>query len=336
MEGGLCNHSDSVLSISTIASAIANASCSADPTQLAAMMMALSTKNKKTCFLPGIIKEMELSAKHTLPNNVESSAFDMEKYLRKTDELGHESEYESIVKHDASVQNFTTDGSLLSKVRNKDAFLEDLLNEQQEVDKRFLDYFHAENDTQNICNPSDVSKHEDRTTNSVKCSEKLTDLLNSKHSQSLSADLTLDTLGTHSATRNDAQTCGTPLSAKIEMSQRSLFAHQADNLTSRCCTREDAETDQATNAVPEPLNGLERSTGNTVSLSNLKPAKQSGKYVLVSPTKAKPVQKLNTDERKQSPKTEKRNKEASTACSGNVKHVTFEKLSLTSQDSNGK
>ncbi|XP_032038549.1 centrosomal protein of 192 kDa isoform X1 [Aythya fuligula] len=337
VEGGLCNHSDSVLSISTIASAIANASCSADPTQLAAMMMALSTKNKKTCFLPGIIKEMELSANHALPNNVESSAFDMEKYLRKTDELGHESEYESIVKHDASVQNFTTDGSLLSKVRNKDAFLEDLLNdhdEQQEVDKRFLDYFHAENDTQNICNPSDVSKHEDRTTNSVKGSEKLTDLLNSKHSQSLSADLTLDTLGICSPTRNDAQRCGTPLSAKIEMSQRNLFAHQTDNLTSRCCTREDAETDQATNAVPEPLNGLERSTGNTVSLSNLKPAKQSGKYVLVSPTKAKPVQKLNTDETKQSPKIEKRNKEASTACSGNVKHVTFEKLSLTSQDSN--
>uniref|UniRef100_A0A8B9BTC9 Centrosomal protein 192 n=1 Tax=Anser brachyrhynchus TaxID=132585 RepID=A0A8B9BTC9_9AVES len=244
-EGGLCNHSDSVLSISTIASAIANASCSADPTQLAAMMMALSTKNKKTCFLPGIIKEMELSANHALSNNVENGAFDMEKYLRKTDELGHESEYES----------------------------------------------------------------------------------------SLSADLTSDTLGTCSPTRNDTQTCGTSLSAKIEMSQRSLFAHQTDSLTSRCCTREDAETDQAANAVPEPLNGLERSTGNTVSLSNLKPAKQSGKYVLVSPTKAKPVQKLNTDEKKQSPKIEKRNKEASTACSGNVKHVTFEKLSLTSQNS---
>uniref|UniRef100_A0A8B9I4S2 Centrosomal protein 192 n=1 Tax=Anser brachyrhynchus TaxID=132585 RepID=A0A8B9I4S2_9AVES len=245
-EGGLCNHSDSVLSISTIASAIANASCSADPTQLAAMMMALSTKNKKTCFLPGIIKEMELSANHALSNNVENGAFDMEKYLRKTDELGHESEYESV---------------------------------------------------------------------------------------SLSADLTSDTLGTCSPTRNDTQTCGTSLSAKIEMSQRSLFAHQTDSLTSRCCTREDAETDQAANAVPEPLNGLERSTGNTVSLSNLKPAKQSGKYVLVSPTKAKPVQKLNTDEKKQSPKIEKRNKEASTACSGNVKHVTFEKLSLTSQNS---
>uniref|UniRef100_A0A8B9I4L9 Centrosomal protein 192 n=1 Tax=Anser brachyrhynchus TaxID=132585 RepID=A0A8B9I4L9_9AVES len=170
-EGGLCNHSDSVLSISTIASAIANASCSADPTQLAAMMMALSTKNKKTCFLPGIIKEMELSANHALSNNVENGAFDMEKYLRKTDELGHESEYESVVKHDTSVQNFMTDGSLLSKVKNKDALLEDLLNdqnEQQEIDKRFLDYFHAENDTQNICNPSDVSKHDDRTTDSIK------------------------------------------------------------------------------------------------------------------------------------------------------------------------
>ncbi|NXI71427.1 CE192 protein, partial [Anseranas semipalmata] len=274
-EDGLCNRSDSVLSISTIASAIANASCSADPSQLAAMMMALSTKNKKTCFLPGIIKEMELSANRTLSNNVENSAFDMEKYLRKTDEIGHESEYESIVKHEASVQNLMTDGSLLSKARNEDTLLEDF------------------------------------------------------------ADLASDILGTQtSPTRNDAQTCGTPLGAKIEVLQRSPFAHQINTLTSRCCTREDAETvDQATNAVPEQCNDLERSTGNTVSLSSLKPAKQSGKYVSVSPTKAKPVQKLNIEEKKQSAKIEKSNKEASTACSGNVKHVTFEKLSLTSQNS---
>ncbi|NXK53938.1 CE192 protein, partial [Chauna torquata] len=275
-EDGLCNHSDSVLSISTIASAIADASCSADPSQLAAMMMTLSNKNKKMCFLPGIFKEMECSASQALSSNVENSAFDMEKYLRKTDEIGHESEYESIVKHKAPVQNLI-----------------------------------------------------------VKYSEKLSDLLNSKHSQSLSADLKSDMVGTQtSPTRNEAQTCGTPLAAKMEMTQRSPFVHQTNNLTSRCCTRVDAETvDQATNAVPEPCNDLERRAGNTMSLSNSKPAKQPGNYVSVSPTKAKPVQKLNVDEKKQSAKIERRNKEASTACSGNVKHVTFEKFSLTSQNS---
>uniref|UniRef100_A0A663LUP2 Centrosomal protein 192 n=1 Tax=Athene cunicularia TaxID=194338 RepID=A0A663LUP2_ATHCN len=114
-EDGLSNHSDSVLSISTIASAIANASSSADPSQLAAMMMALPTKSKRTCFFPGIVKEMELSANQVLSNNEEKSAFDMEKYLKKTDEIGHESDYESIVKHEASVQNLMPDTFLLDK-----------------------------------------------------------------------------------------------------------------------------------------------------------------------------------------------------------------------------
>ncbi|XP_072425902.1 centrosomal protein of 192 kDa isoform X5 [Chiloscyllium punctatum] len=42
-----CNGTDSVLSISTIASAIADASVSADPSQLAAMILELSNKNRK-------------------------------------------------------------------------------------------------------------------------------------------------------------------------------------------------------------------------------------------------------------------------------------------------
>uniref|UniRef100_A0A663LUB9 Centrosomal protein 192 n=1 Tax=Athene cunicularia TaxID=194338 RepID=A0A663LUB9_ATHCN len=140
-EDGLSNHSDSVLSISTIASAIANASSSADPSQLAAMMMALPTKSKRTCFFPGIVKEMELSANQVLSNNEEKSAFDMEKYLKKTDEIGHESDYESIVKHEASVQNLMPDTFLLDKGKNKDNLAEYSINnhsKQQEREKRCL------------------------------------------------------------------------------------------------------------------------------------------------------------------------------------------------------
>uniref|UniRef100_A0A669PMN8 Centrosomal protein 192 n=1 Tax=Phasianus colchicus TaxID=9054 RepID=A0A669PMN8_PHACC len=148
LEGGLSNHSDSVLSISTIASAIANASCSADPSQLAAMMMTLSNKNRKKCFLPGIVKEMELAADQALSSHVENSTFDMEKYLKKTDEIGHESERESIVKLETSAQSSMSESSLLGKVKNKETLVEDFLsdrNEQQVTEKQFLDYFNSEN-----------------------------------------------------------------------------------------------------------------------------------------------------------------------------------------------
>ncbi|XP_042725882.1 centrosomal protein of 192 kDa isoform X2 [Lagopus leucura] len=338
LEGGLSNHSDSVLSISTIASAIANASCSADPSQLAAMMMTLSNKNRKKCFLPGIVKEMELTADQTLSSHVENSTFDMEKYLKKTDEMGHESERESIVKLETSVQNSMSESTSMGKVRNKETLVEDFLNdhnEQQQTEKQFLDYFNAENGTQNISSSSGASRHEDRAANSIKYSEKLSDILNSKHVQLMSATLKSDVLDIRtSPSRNKAQTCETPLASKREMAQRLLFAQEADNLTSRCCSREDGGTvDQVKNAVPEPCNDLERNTRNIVPLSNVKSTKQPGKYVSVSPTKAKPVQKLDPDEETQSTEVEERAKESSAAGSGNLKHVTFEKLSPTCQNS---
>ncbi|KAM9024220.1 centrosomal protein of 192 kDa isoform 1-T2 [Ara ararauna] len=332
-EDSQCNHSDSVLSISAIASAIANASSSADPSQLAAMMMALSNKNKRTCFVTGIVKEKELPANQTLSSNVDNSAFDMEKYLKKTDEFGHESECESVVKHEVS------DMLLLGKDKNKDILSEDFINnhsKQQEIDKRFLDYFNEENDTQNFSSLSGVPNHEDATANMAKYSEKSSDLANSKHLQSLNVHCRSDRLNTQtSPTGNEVQICGIPSAAEMEVAQRSPLPYQTNNLSSRSCIREDTETvDQSTNAVPESYNDLEeRSTGNTLSLSNLKHAKPSRKYVSVSPTKTMPTQRLNGDEKKQHAKIEKRNKDASIACNGNAKHVTFEKLSPTSQNS---
>lgn len=338
MEGGLSNHSDSVLSISTIASAIANASCSADPSQLAAMMMTLSNNNRKKCCLPGIAKEMEVAADGALSSDVENSTFDMEKYLKKTDEFGHGSERESIAKHEASVQNSMSGSTLLGKFRNKETLVQDFLNdrnEQQLTEKQFLDYFNAANGTRNIPGSPDASKHEDRTTNSAKYSEKFSDILDSKHLQLMSATLKSDIVDTRtSPIRNKAQTCETPLAAKREKAQRLLFAQQADDLTSRCCSREDGGA--VKNTVPEPCSDLERNTRNVMSLSGVKAPKQPGKYASVSPTKAVPVQKLSTDEETQSAKVEEGTKENSAAGSGNGKHVTFEKLSAASQNSTGK
>nr|XP_013797922.1 PREDICTED: centrosomal protein of 192 kDa [Apteryx mantelli mantelli] len=339
LEDSSSDHSDSVLSISTIASAIANASASTDPSQLAAMMMALSNKNKKKCFLLGIVKDMELSTNGVSSSNVENSAFDMEKYLKKTDEMGHESEYESIVKHEASVQNFLYDSFLVDENKNQDTLAEDLLNnhnKQQEIEKQFVDYFHEEGGIQDFSCPSSVPKDEGRTANSANCSEKLSDLINGKHSQSVRVNLVSDMLDTpNPSAGNGARACGTPLATKMEVAHRGQFGYQTNVRSSRCYSREDAETvDQVTDAVPEPCNGLvKKTTGNTTSLSNLNLAKQSSTYMSVSPTKAKPVQKLNNLERKQGGKTPKRNKDAGAACSGNVKHVTFEKFSMTYQNS---
>ena len=78
-----------MLRISTIASAIAEASVSADPLQLATMIKALSNKTReKTCQEDG--KQRHYSAEsHFLPNDLEksngSSTFDMERYLKKTE-----------------------------------------------------------------------------------------------------------------------------------------------------------------------------------------------------------------------------------------------------------
>ncbi|XP_041255152.1 centrosomal protein of 192 kDa-like [Onychostruthus taczanowskii] len=329
-EDSLSNHSDSVLSISTIANAIANASSSAEPSQLAAMMMALSNKSKRTRVLPGAVKEAELSASEVLSSNEENSAFDVEKYLKKTDENRCENEYESVMKHEASVQNLTSDTFLLGKDKHKDAFAEDWMNKhskQQGIEKRLLDNLNEESDSQNFSRLSDIPSRGDVIADHVRCSGKFSDLVNSKYLQSMDAAIRSETLNENETTH------GILSAAKMEVAQRNPLAYRSSNLTNACGIGEDRETvDQAANAVPEPCNDLvEGTAGNTLSFSNLKPAKQSSKYVSVSPTTAKPVQKLNNEERNQN--TEKRNKDASTPRRGNAKHVTFEKLSPTFQNS---
>ncbi|XP_059975534.1 centrosomal protein of 192 kDa isoform X12 [Mesoplodon densirostris] len=104
--GELPSGGDSVLRISTIASAIADASVNADPSQLAAMIKALSNKTReKTSQDDG--KQKHCSAvSHFLPNELEksngSNAFDMEKYLKKTEISRYASGMDNFSRADAS------------------------------------------------------------------------------------------------------------------------------------------------------------------------------------------------------------------------------------------
>ncbi|KAJ8353763.1 hypothetical protein SKAU_G00213300 [Synaphobranchus kaupii] len=94
------NDNDLLLSISTIATAIADASLSSDPAQLAAMIMELSKKNRgKSRWPTGASPALSpadqsvlLQALHKSTSAGELSAFDVEKYLRKAETSGSDSD----------------------------------------------------------------------------------------------------------------------------------------------------------------------------------------------------------------------------------------------------
>ncbi|XP_057555757.1 centrosomal protein of 192 kDa isoform X3 [Hippopotamus amphibius kiboko] len=92
--GELSSGGDSVLRISTIASAIADASVSTDPSQLAAMIKALSNKPREKTSQEDGKQKYSSAVSHFLPNDLEkssgSSTFDMEKYLKKTETSRYE------------------------------------------------------------------------------------------------------------------------------------------------------------------------------------------------------------------------------------------------------
>ncbi|XP_032149342.1 centrosomal protein of 192 kDa isoform X6 [Sapajus apella] len=95
---------DSMLRISTIASAITEASVNADPSQLAAMIKALSNKTRDKTFQEDEKLKDCSHVCHFLPNDLEksngSNAFDMEKYLRKTE----------ISRYENGMENFSRAG----------------------------------------------------------------------------------------------------------------------------------------------------------------------------------------------------------------------------------
>ncbi|XP_007487810.2 centrosomal protein of 192 kDa isoform X2 [Monodelphis domestica] len=157
-----CN--DTIPNISTIASAIANASVSAEPSQLAAMIMALSNKSKQNTFLEASkVKGLTL-VNQMLPSHAENNGndtFDMEKYLKKTEVSRYEGSSDNFLRTGLSG---TWDLSLSSNPTTQD-FLEidlhtDCVN-VRETEKNPDVIFNKETEIENKASlgASDLSKN---------------------------------------------------------------------------------------------------------------------------------------------------------------------------------
>uniref|UniRef100_A0A8C3IZ99 Centrosomal protein 192 n=1 Tax=Chrysemys picta bellii TaxID=8478 RepID=A0A8C3IZ99_CHRPI len=204
-EDKLPDFTDPILSISTIASAIANASASADPSQLAAMIMALSNKSREKPILPEADKYTDLSFINQLLSSKKEkhNAFNMEKYLKKTEEAGHESEPENFTRSDVSVHDLIWDSSLPYKHKSQDTQAADLLNSnllmKQGGGKWLLDYtesFYEENGTQDSSRASNFPENRKKTVNRANHSERSSDLITGKQPQPKRTSLTLNVLDT--------------------------------------------------------------------------------------------------------------------------------------------
>lgn len=105
-KGKLPDGGDSVLRISTIASAIANASVSTEPSEFAAMIKTLSNKTREKTDQEDDEQKDCSVVSHFLSNDLEksngSSTFDMEKYLKKTEDSRYEGGLENFSKADVS------------------------------------------------------------------------------------------------------------------------------------------------------------------------------------------------------------------------------------------
>ncbi|XP_065254396.1 centrosomal protein of 192 kDa [Emys orbicularis] len=354
-EDKLPDFTDPILSISTIASAIANASASADPSQLAAMIMALSNKSREKPFLPEADKYTDLSFINQLLSSKKEkhNAFNMEKYLKKTEEAGHESEPENFTRSDVSVHDLIWDSSLPYKHKSQDTQAADLLNSnlpmKQGGGKWLLDYtesFYEENGTQDSSCASNFPENRKKTVNRAKHSEKSSDLITGKQPQPKRTSLTLNVLGTEkTSSENERQGFLSVPATKKEMvcigkcASLKQFASQTNSLTNSHInySNENKETThQVMNKiVPRSSNDSVKraTTESTVSTNSLKLVQQSSIPLPTSPTKAKSTQKLSKDEKRQGGKMQKGIQEASATYNNFVKHVTFEKPSVTSPKS---
>ncbi|XP_019380490.1 PREDICTED: centrosomal protein of 192 kDa isoform X2 [Gavialis gangeticus] len=339
LEYKLPDFTDSVLSISTIASAIANASISADPSQLAAMIMALSNKKLKKSLHPEADKDTNLSTHQLLSSNVENSAFDMEKYLKKTEEPEHGSEPDNFAKYETSIQDHIWDSSLPDEHKHQDTLAMDLLkmhNKNRRRENQLLnckEMTHEGNSTQDFSCASNFPLDVKKTIIGAKSSE-ASDFI-SEYPQPKRTSLTLDVLDTGNiSNEKEAQVLLNDSATKKEVARtvKSVSVKQSSKQTSHVagCSHTGI-TDKAMNlTVPVPSKSVDRTAiRSTVSISNLKPVQESSIHY---PTKAKSTQQLTRDER-QGGKMQKRIKEASTACSNDKKYLTSGKLSEVSQKS---
>ncbi|XP_056377488.1 centrosomal protein of 192 kDa isoform X2 [Hyla sarda] len=155
-----------LLNISTIASALANASCSANPSELAEMIIALSNKNKLLCESSELQQSKRLSDP---PGQCYPGHFDMERYLKATINCNQDTDIESFVN---SVKDFTWDLSARDKLQESATGLANITDIQKE-DLRKPEY---SKEVQVGCNKlqstysvaKDVSLQQDVTSSSLR------------------------------------------------------------------------------------------------------------------------------------------------------------------------
>lgn len=172
--------------MSTIASALANASCSADPSELAAMIIALSNKNKNKLLQESSEHQhskqlLNSSGQKSFPGNL-----DMEKYLKATEYSEQNSNLESFVH---SVKDFTWDMSLGYKQPLQDSGTElPSFSAVQKQDLRKPEYFeevHVPCDKlQSTSVSKNVSLQQDASSRNLRDNSRSSEISETKHGAS--------------------------------------------------------------------------------------------------------------------------------------------------------
>ncbi|XP_074843586.1 centrosomal protein of 192 kDa [Carettochelys insculpta] len=341
-----------LLSISTIASAIANASASADPSQLAAMIMALSNKNREKPFLPEADTSTNFSyINQLLSSSEEKHVLNMEKYLKKTEEAGHDSDPENITRSNVSVHDHTWDSSLPFKHKTEDTQAADLLNsnlmkQRGEWLPGSTESLHEENGTQVSSCASNFPENKKKTVNRTKCSEESSDLIRGKCQQKKRIGLISnivdsekrssenETKGFLNAPARHKERARTGKCALLKQSARHTSGFTYSHISSSNANKE-TNHQSMNKIVPRscPDSVKRAATDSIVSTSSLKLVQQPSIQLPASHTKAESTQKPSKDKKIQVGNMQKSTRETSTACTSNVKHVTFEKPSVTSPQS---
>ncbi|XP_026555218.1 centrosomal protein of 192 kDa isoform X2 [Pseudonaja textilis] len=212
----------SVLSVSTIASAIANASVSAEPSQLAALMMALSNKNKEGMNVPEGDKLTDFSVvNQLLSSNIENSTFDIEKYLRRAEEVEGNNEQENLIKHEGAI----IDGHKFLSMHESKTSSKSNFNTSHGKEKQHLEKIYEGNCVGRLhCSISSEQKTEVesvQTSNTAEYfpSKKQTSLQNSKEQPpeyaGVSSETNLPSIPTNSKSEERANMSTLPFDLKV-------------------------------------------------------------------------------------------------------------------------
>ncbi|XP_028921319.1 centrosomal protein of 192 kDa isoform X3 [Ornithorhynchus anatinus] len=334
-EGKLPGGGDSMLSISTIATAIANASVSADPSQLAAMIMALSNKTKDKTFFPQGDKDMDLSiVNRVLLSNLEKSnaahTFDMEKYLKKTEVHGCEGESENVSRGLVSgtwdlTLSTTQEPRALHLLANSLNFKgpEDGSEDTSRKEPK------GKKDRQDSLNASNSSKNKQEMWGRDRCPENSSDLITSKHSRPKRAHLT--------SSRSSVKESPEDLSSPKEKAPKSKFSSFKRSSSPTNSPENSVLDDGAKNTERIEVRNssypefFDTGSGEKPTVTELTPTvtPKAGPYSSERDPKTASTSAAGGGREMQDRGTTQRASGDVTASCNNEKHVTFEKHFVT-------